>query len=75
MEEAGLGSAEFVGEEGESRFGGVGFRKTEGLDEAVDENEATFDKVESAGDARTEGVGWLRDVELEGGGEPGGDNG
>ncbi len=64
-----------MGEEGDSGFGGVGFRKTEGLDKAVGEGEATFDKVESAGDARTEGVGWQRDVELEGGGEPGGDNG
>jgi hypothetical protein len=58
----GLGSAEFVGEEGDSGFGDVGFRGMEGLDKAVGESEATFDKVESAGDAGTEGVGWLRDV-------------
>ena len=37
------------------------------MDKAVGEGEATFDKVESAGDAGTEGVGWLRD--------PGGDKG
>ncbi len=36
---------------------------------------ATFDNVESVGDAGTEGVGLLRDAELEGGGKPGGDNG
>ncbi len=65
MKEIGLGSAEFVGE-GDSGFGGVGFRGTEGLDKAVGEGEATFDKVGSAGDAVIEGVGWLRDVGLEG---------
>ena len=57
MEEAGLGSAEFVGEEGDSGFGGVGLGRMEGLDEAVGEGEATFDEVESAGDAETERVG------------------
>ncbi len=45
-----------MGEEGDSGFGGVGFRKSEGLDKAVGEGEATFDNVESAG----EGVEWLR---------------
>ncbi len=47
-----------MGEEGDTGFGGVGFRKTEELDKAVGEGEATFDTVESAGDAGTEGVGW-----------------
>jgi hypothetical protein len=31
VRETGLGSADFVGEEGESVFGGVGFRGTVGL--------------------------------------------
>ena len=75
VEEAGLGGAKFVGEEGGSGFGGVGLRRTEGLDEVVGEGEETFGKVESAGDAETERVGWLRDSEFEGGGEPGGGNG
>jgi len=74
-EEAGLGSAEFVGEEGDSGFGGVGFSGTEGLDTAVNEGEAVVDKVELAGGAGIEGVGWLEDDELEGGGEPGSDKG
>ena len=60
-----------MGEEGDSGFGGVGFRKTEGLDKAVGKGEATFDNEESAGDAGTEGVGWLRDDGLERGGKPG----
>jgi hypothetical protein len=62
-----------VGEEGDSGCGGVGFRNTEGWDKAVGEGEAAVDKVELAGGAGIEGVGWLRDVELEGGGEPGSD--
>ena len=59
---------------GDSGFGGVGFSRTEGLDTAVGEG-AAVDKVELAGGAGIEGVGWLRDVELEGGGEPGSDKG
>ena len=46
-----------MGEEGDSGFGGVGLGRMEGLDEAVGEGEATFDEVESAGDAETERVG------------------
>ena len=60
---------------GDSGFGGVGFSGTEGLDTAVGEGEAAVDKVELAGGAGIEGVGGLRDVELEGGGEPGSDKG
>jgi hypothetical protein len=60
---------------GDSGFGGVGFSRTEGLDTAVGEGEAAVDKVELAGGAGIEGGGWLRDVELEGGGEPGSDKG
>ena len=62
-------------EYGDSGFGVVGFRGTAGLDKAISEDEATFDKVVLAGGAGIEGVGWLRDAELEGGGEPGGDEG
>ncbi len=36
----------------------VGLRRIKGLDEAVGEGEATFDEVESAGDAETERVGF-----------------
>ena len=57
VEEAGLGGAIIVGEEGDSGFRGVGLGRMEGLDEAVVEGEATFDEVESAGDAETERVG------------------
>ena len=64
-----------MGEEGDSGFGGVGFSGTEGLDTAVGEGEAAVDKVELASGAGIEGVGWLRDDELQGGGEPGSDKG
>jgi hypothetical protein len=57
VEEAGLGGAIVVGEEGDSEFGGVGLRRMGGLDEAVGEGEATFDEVESAGNAETEVFG------------------
>jgi hypothetical protein len=57
VEEAGLGGAIIVGEEGDSGFGGVGLRRMEGLDEAVCEGEATFDEVESAGNVETERFG------------------
>ncbi len=75
MRETGLGGVEFVGGEGDSGFGDVGFRETVGLGKTVSKGEATFDEVESVGDAGTEGVGCLRDVELEGGGESGGGKG
>ncbi len=75
MRETGLGGVEFVGGEGDSGFGGVGFRETVGLGKAVSEGEATFEQVESVGDSGIEGVGCLRDVELEGEGESGGGKG
>ena len=46
-----------MGEEGDSGFGGVGLERMAGLDEVVGEGAATFDEVESAGDAETERVG------------------
>jgi hypothetical protein len=56
VRETGLGVVEFVGGEGDSGFGDIGFRETVGLGKVVSEGEATFDQVESVGDAGTEGV-------------------
>jgi hypothetical protein len=60
VEEAGLGNAEFVGKEGESGFGGVGFKRSEGLVKTAGKGGVTrFGNIESAGNAETEGIGWL----------------